>query len=80
MSEENWVPFDKRNAAILKAMGFIITDEPGHGESACVEGEMATYVVQLADGRLRLSIELPDGGVMNADIVHLHEVLRDAPP
>jgi hypothetical protein len=28
MSEE-WVPFDKRNAAMLNAVGFSITDEPG---------------------------------------------------
>jgi hypothetical protein len=74
MSEE-WVPFDKRNAAMLSAVGFSITDEPGHGESACVEGEMAVYVVQLANGRLRLSIDLPDGRVINADIVDLHEEL-----
>jgi hypothetical protein len=70
MSEE--VPFDKRKAAILHATGFSITDEPGHGETASVEGEMAVYVVQLADGRLRLSIDLPDGSVINADIVGRH--------
>jgi hypothetical protein len=67
MSKE--VPFDKRNAAILHATGFSITDEPGHSESACVQGKMALYVVQLADGRLRLSIELPEGSVINAEIV-----------
>jgi hypothetical protein len=39
MSKE--VPFDKRNAAILHATGFSITDEPGHSESACVQGKMA---------------------------------------
>jgi hypothetical protein len=72
MSEENWVPFDKRNAAMLDAVGFSITDEPGHGETASVEGEMAAYVVQLADGRLRLSIDLPDGSIINADIVGYH--------
>jgi hypothetical protein len=75
MSEDNWVPFDKRNAAILNAMGFTIADQPGHGESASVEGEMAVYVVQLADGRLRLSIDLPDGNAISADIVDLHEAL-----
>ena len=73
MSEE-WVPFDKRNAAMLKAVGFSITDEPGdepgvHGEVASVEGEMRASVVQIADGRLRLLIDLPDGGEINADIV-----------
>ena len=71
MSEENenWAPFDKRNAAILNAMGFSITDEPGHGESASVEGEMAVYVVQLADGRLRLSIDLPDGALARTSLI-----------
>jgi hypothetical protein len=73
MSEE-WAPFDERSAAMLTAVGFSITDEPGdepgdHGEIASVKGEMAAYVVQLADGRLRLSIDLPDGGTINADIV-----------
>jgi len=57
MSEENWVPFDKRNAEMLTAVGFSITDEPGdepgdHGETASVEGEMRASVVQTADGRL----------------------------
>jgi hypothetical protein len=77
MSEEIWVPFDERNAAILNAVGFTITDEPGHdelgepghGEIASVEGEMAVHVLQLADGRLRLSVDLPDGSIINADIV-----------
>ena len=58
---------------MLKAVGFSITAEPGHGgETASVEGEMAVYVVQVADGRLRLSIDLPDGGIINADIVGYH--------
>jgi hypothetical protein len=78
MSEDNWVPFDKRNTAILNAMGFTIADEPGHGGSASVKGEMAVYVVQLADGRLRLSIDLPDGSAISADIVDLHEALIPA--
>jgi len=88
MSEE-WVPFDKRNAAMLKAVGFSITDEPGdepgdHGEVASVEGEMRASVVQTADGRLRLLIDLPDGGVINADIVVCtkcgrHPVIRTGP-
>src|SRR2546423_1736357 len=38
MSEE-WAPFDARNTAMLTAVGFSITDEPGHGETASVEGE-----------------------------------------
>ena len=67
MSEE--VPFDKRNAAILHAMGFSITYEPGHSEIASVHGEMALDVIQLADGRLRLSIKLSEGSVINAEIV-----------
>jgi hypothetical protein len=84
MSEE-WVPFDKRNAAMLKAVGFSITAEPGHGgETASVEGEMRASVVQTADGRLRLLIDLPDGGVINADIVVCtkcgrHPVIRTGP-
>jgi hypothetical protein len=77
MSEE-WAPFDARNTAMLTAMGFTIADQPGHGESASVEGEMAVYVVQLADGRLRLSIDLPDGSAISADIVDLHEALIPA--
>jgi len=77
MSEDNWVPFNKHNVAILNALGFTIADEPGHGEIASVEGEMAVYVVQLADGRLRLSIDLPDGAI-SADIVDLHEALIPA--
>jgi hypothetical protein len=86
MSEEwGWVPFDKRNAAMLKAVGFSITDEPGvHGEVASVEGEMRVEVVQTADGRLRLLIDLPDGGVINADIAVCpkcgrHPVIRTGP-
>ena len=71
MSEE-WAPFDERNAAMLTAMGFSITKELGHGETASVTGEMAVYVVPIADGRLRLSIDLPDGGIINADIVGYH--------
>jgi len=72
MSEE-CVTFDERNAAMLKAVGFNITDVPGdepgvYGEEASVEGEMKVSVVQTADGRLRLLIDLPDGGVINADI------------
>jgi len=67
MSEE--VPFDKRKAAILHAMGFSIADESGHSEIASVHGEMALDVIQLADGRLRLSIKLPEGSVINAEIV-----------
>jgi hypothetical protein len=72
MDDELMVPFDKRNAAMLNEMGFSITDEPGYGEIASVEGEMAVHVLQLANGRLRLSIDLPDGSVINADIVGRH--------
>jgi hypothetical protein len=82
MSEE-WVPFDKRNAAMLKAVGFSITAEPGHGgETASVEGEMAVHVVQVADGRLRLSIDLPDGGIINAVVCTKcgrHPVIQTGP-
>jgi len=78
MMSEEWVPFDKRNAAILNAMGFTIAVEPGHGETASVKGEMAVYVVQLADGRLRLSIDLPDGSAISANVIDLHEALIPA--
>jgi hypothetical protein len=87
MSEE-WVPFDKRNAALLKAVGFSITDEPNEmgemGEVASVKGEMKASVVQTADGRLRLLIDLPDGGEINADIALCpkcgrHPVIRPGP-
>jgi hypothetical protein len=74
---EKWVPFDARNAAMLTAVGFSITDEPGDepgpSEIATVKGEMAAYVAQLADGRLRLSIDLPDGTTIIADIVRCPE-------
>ena len=45
------MPFDKRNAGMLKAVGFSITDEPGdepgvHGEVASVKGEMRASVVR----------------------------------
>jgi hypothetical protein len=51
MSEE--VPFDKRKAAILHAMGFSITDEPGHSEIASAHGEMALDVIQRRLGPVR---------------------------
>jgi len=84
MSEE-WVPFDERNAAMLNAVGFTIAAEPGHGgETASVEGEMRASVVQIADGRLRLLINLPDGGEILADIAVCtkcgrHPVIRTGP-
>jgi len=74
LQEDNWVRFDKLNTALLTAMGFVISDEPGHGESASVIGEMTLYVTQLANGELRLSLDF-DGGAISADVVDLHEAL-----
>jgi hypothetical protein len=68
--KNNWVPIDKRTAAVLKAKGFTISDD---GEAARIDGEMTLEISRLAGGELRLSIDLPDGQSISTDVIDLHE-------
>jgi hypothetical protein len=64
------MPIDKRTAAVLKAKGFTISDD---GETAKMDGKMTLDIVRLAGGKLRLSVDLPDGQKIRADVIDLHE-------
>ena len=64
------MPIDKRTAAVLKAKGFSISDD---GKVAKIQGEMTLDIVRLAGGELRLSIDLPDGQMIGATVIDLHE-------
>jgi hypothetical protein len=68
--ESNRLPIDKRTAAVLKAKGFTISDD---GETAKMDGKMTLDIVRLAGGKLRLSVDLPDGQKIRADVIDLHE-------
>jgi hypothetical protein len=70
MTKKNSLPIDKRTAAVLKAKGFTISDD---GEVAKIDGEMTLDIMRLVGGELRLSIDLPDGQVIGATVVDLHE-------
>ena len=68
--QKNWMPIDKRTAAVLKAKGFTISDDD---MVAKIDGEMTLDIMRLAGGELRLSIRLPDGQMIRAILSDLHE-------
>ena len=68
--QKNWVPIDKRTAAVLKAKGFTISDDD---IVAKIDGEMTLDIIRIAGGELRLSIDLPDGQMIGATVIDLHE-------
>ena len=68
--QKNWMPIDKRTAAVLKAKGFTISDDD---IVAKIDGEMTLDIMRLAGGELRLSISLPDGQMIRATLSDLHE-------
>ena len=68
--ERNRLPIDKRTAAVLKAKGFTISDDD---EIAKIDGEMTLDIMRIPGGELRLSIDLPDGQMISATVIDLHE-------
>jgi hypothetical protein len=72
--QKNWVPIDKRTAAVLKAKGFTISDDD---IVAKIDGEMTLDIMRLAGGELQLSIDLPQGQMIRATVIDLHEQLSE---
>jgi len=64
--QKNWVPIDKRTAAVLKAKGFTISDDD---IVAKIDGEMTLDIMRLAGGELQLSIDLPQGPMIRATVI-----------
>jgi len=75
--QRNRLPIDKRTAAVLKAKGFTISDDD---ETAKINGEITLDIMRLAGGELRLSIDLPDGQMISATVIDLHEEAAMIPP
>jgi len=72
--ERNRLPIDKRTAAVLKAKGFAVSDDT---ETAKIDGEMTLDIMRLAGGELQLSIDLPQGQMIRATVIDLHEQLGE---
>ena len=68
--QKNWVPIDKRTAAVLKVKAFTISDDD---IVAKIDGEMTLDIMRLAGGELQLSIDLPQGQMIRATVIDLHE-------
>ena len=73
-AKKNWVPIDKRTAAVLKAKGFTISDDD---IVAKIDGEMTLDIMRLAGAELQLSIDLPQGQMIRATVIDLHEQLGE---
>ena len=72
--ERNRLPIDKRTAVVLKAKGFTISDDE---RVAKIDGEMTLDIMRLAGGELQLSIDLPQGQMIRATVIDLHEQLGE---